>query len=105
MKQPIQLIDRQLAQLRALIPLYKTKPPPEKWLASEIIDWQIRRNECLHDQTTPILQQPQLSVPTSVINPPANPDTMPSNLTDRLRHTANTRAYYQFGQPVNAPAC
>ena len=104
MEQTIQFIDRRLAQLRALIPLYKWKPPLEKWLASEIIYWQIRRNEYLNNHTTPILQQPQLSVTTSVQNQPANPDTMPSNLTDRSRQTANTRAYWQFGQPVGAPA-
>ena len=45
MEQTIQLIDRQLVQLRVLIPLYKWKPPLEKWPASEIIDWQIRNNE------------------------------------------------------------
>ena len=102
MEQPIQLIARQLAQLRAFIPPYKGKPPLEKWLASEIIDWQIWRNKYLHNHTTPILQQSQLSVPTSVQNPPANPDTMPSNFIDRSRQIANTRAYCQFGQPVGA---
>ena len=84
--------------------LYKGKPSLEKWLASKIIDWQIRRNEYLNNHITPILQQPQLSVPTSVQNPFANPDLMQSNLTDRSRQTANTLAYWQFGQPVGAPA-
>ena len=91
MEQPIQLTGRRLAELHALIPLYKGKPPLEKWLASKIIDWQIRRNKYLHNHTTPILTQPKLSVTTSVQNPSAYPDTMPSNLIDRSRQTANTR--------------
>ena len=60
MEQTIQLIDRRFAKLRALIPLYKGKPPLEKWIAFEIIDCKIRRNKYLHNHTTPILQQPQL---------------------------------------------
>ena len=66
MEQPIQLIDRRFAQLRALISFYQWKAPVEKWLAFEIIEWQIRLNEYLHNNTTPILQEPKLSVPTSV---------------------------------------
>ena len=92
MEQTIQLIDRRLVQLCDLIPLYKGKPPLEKWLASEIIDWQINRNEYLHNHTTPNIQQPQLSVPTSVQNPPAIPDTMLGNLSERPRQTVNSRA-------------
>ena len=65
-----------------MIPIYKEKPSFEKWLASEIFNWQIRGKEYLHNHTTPILQQPQLSVPTLVSNSPTNVVTMPSNLTD-----------------------
>ena len=41
---------------------------------------------------------------TSVQNPPATPDTMPGNFTERPRQTANSRAYWQPGHPVGAPA-
>ena len=112
----MQLIERRLEQLHAMILLYKGKPSLENWLASEIIDWQIKRNDYLHNHSTPglkkplipapssIQQLPQLPLPTSVSNPPANPDTMLGNLTERPRQPANSRAYWQPGQPVGAPA-
>ena len=115
MDNTIKLIERRLEQLRAMIPLYKGKAALENWLASEIIDWQIRRNEYLHSHPTPVAQQfsipkltsvqrsSQLAVPTSVQNPPAIPNTMSGNLSERPRQTVNSRAYWQTGQPVGAP--
>ena len=99
-----------------MIFLYKEKPLLEKWLASEIIIWQIRRYDYLHNNPTPVPQQPlisappavhrppELPVPTSVQTPSANPDTMPDNLTDRYRQIANSCDYCQPGQPVGLPA-
>ena len=115
MDQTIQLIERRLEQLRAMIPLYKGKPPLEKWLGSEIIYLQIRRNDYLLNHPTPIPQQPliptpssaqrstQLQFSTSGQNPPAIPDEMPVNQTESPRQTASSRAYWQLGQPFGAP--
>ena len=104
MDKTIQLIERRLEQLRSMIPLYKGKPPLENWLASEIIDWQIRRNEYFQNHQTSVQRPPLLQVPTSVQNSPAILDTMPGNLTEHSLQTANSRAYWQPGQPVGAPA-
>ena len=54
----IQLIDKRFSQLRALIPVYNGQPSPERWLASKIINWQLRRNEYLHRQPTTIPRRP-----------------------------------------------
>ena len=101
----MELIEQQLEQLRTMIPLYKGKPPLENWLASEIIDWQIRRNEYLHNYPTPLSQQPLILAPSSVQRPPqlpfptpgqnfpAIPNTMPGNLTERPREITNSRSY------------
>ena len=62
MNTTIQLIERRLQQLRSMIPLYKGKPPLENWLASKIIDWQIRRNEYFKNHLTPVKEQ--LFIPT-----------------------------------------
>ena len=116
MDNTIQLIERRLQQLRTIIPLYKWKPPLENWLAFEIIDWEIRRNEYLNSHPTPLFQQPlisalslvqrppQLPLPTPLQNPSAIPNTMPGNLTGQPGQTINSRAYWQLGQPVGAPA-
>ena len=105
MDNTIQLIERRLQQLRVMISLYKGKPPLENWLASEIIKWQIRLNEYLHNNPTPVPQQPLILAPSSVQRPPqlpvlksvqnpsASPDTMSRNLTERFRQSANSRAY------------
>ena len=115
MDQTIQLIERRLDQLLAMIPLYNGKPPLEKWLASEIIDWQKRRNDYLHNHSTKIQQQPLIPTPTSVQrssqlqlatsgqNPPAIPHEMPGNLTERTRQATNSRCSWQPGQPVGTP--
>ena len=116
MDNTIQLIERRLQQLRVMILLYKGKPPLENWLASELIDWQIRRNEYLHYHPTLVKQQPlipapssvqrppQLPVLKSVQHPPASLDTMSGNFTERPRQTANYRTYWEPGQFVGASA-
>ena len=115
MDQTIKLIERRLGQLRAMISQYTGKPPQEKWLASEIIDWQIRRNEYSHNHLTPIPLQPLIPTPssvqrlthlqlaTSVQHPLAIPNEMPVNHTEISRQTASSRAYWQPGQPFGAP--
>ena len=78
----IQLIDQRLAQLRSLIPVYNGQPSLERWLASEIINWQLRRNEYLHRQPTtiprptlnlvhPLVSCPHLIPSTTVLRPPS----------------------------------
>ena len=116
MDQTIQFIDQRLAHLRALIPVYKLRPALEKWLASEIMVWQIRRNEYLHYHPTPIPQhplipatlsvqrQPQLKSLKSVINPSAILNEMPLYRIERPQQTANSRTYWQPNQMVGAPA-
>ena len=106
MDQTIQLIERRLEQLRAMIPLYKRKPPLEKWLASEIIDWQIRRNEYLYSQSTPVRSSVPTRVTTLVPNSEPTFDPQPDPIPEQntMPGIYLDRAYWQPGQPVGVPA-